>query len=72
MKTTNERGIEQGVERGIEQGERRSAMRLIEAKFGPLSPKHKQQIEALTKEAVARMQVDLLNARTMEELHLDV
>ena len=55
MKTTYERGIEKGIERGIEQGiergERRSALRLMEAKFGPLSPKVKQQVEVLSPEA---------------------
>ena len=43
-----ERGIEQGIERGIEQGERRLTLRQLEAKFGPLSPEVKQQIEALS------------------------
>ena len=35
---------------GIEQGERRSALRLMEAKFGPLSPEVKRQVEALSPE----------------------
>ena len=67
MKTTYERGIEQGIERGIErgieQGERRSALRLMEAKFGPLSAEVKQQVEALSPEALARLQLDLLKAQ---------
>jgi hypothetical protein len=67
MKTTYERGIECG----IEQGERRSALRLLEAKFGPLTPKIKQQVEALSPEALAQLQLDLLKAQTLEELHLD-
>jgi hypothetical protein len=79
MKTTYERGIEQGIERGIErgiecgieQGERRSALRLMEAKFGPLTPEVRQRVEALSSEAVARLQLDLLRAQALEELHLD-
>ena len=67
MKTTYERGIE----RGIAQGERRSALRLMEAKFGPLSASVKQRVEALSLEALARIQLDLLNARALEELRLD-
>jgi hypothetical protein len=63
MKTT--------YERGIEQGERRSALRQMEAKFGPLSPAVKQQVEALSPEALARLQIDLLKAQALEELHLD-
>ncbi len=63
MKTT--------YERGIEQGERRSALRQIEAKFGPLSPKVKHQVEALSPEALAQLQLDVLKAQTLEDLHLD-
>jgi flagellar biosynthesis/type III secretory pathway protein FliH len=66
-----ERGIEQGIERGIEQGMRRSALWLMEAKFGPLSPEVKQQVEALPRDAVAQLQLDLLKAQTLKELHLD-
>ncbi len=83
MKTTYERGIEQGMARGIEQGmargieqgmvqgERRSALRQMEAKFGPLSPQVKQQVEALSEEALAQLQITLLAAQTLDELHLD-
>jgi hypothetical protein len=78
MKTTYERGIEQGIERGIEQviergieqGERRLTLRLMEAKFGPLSPKVKQQVEALSPEALTQLQLDLLNAKAIGELRL--
>jgi hypothetical protein len=71
MKTTYERGIEHGIERGIEQGERRSALRQMEAKFGPLTPKVKQQFEALSPAALAQLQLDLLKAHALEELRLD-
>ena len=70
MKTTYERGIEQGIERGIEQGERRLTLRLMEAKFGPLSPKVKQQVEALSPEALTQLQLDLLKAKAIGELGL--
>jgi hypothetical protein len=66
MKTTYERGIE----RGIEQGERRSALRLMEAKFGPLSAEVKQQVEELSPEALAQLQLDLLKAQSLAELPL--
>jgi Domain of unknown function (DUF4351) len=67
MKTTYERGIECG----IEQGERRLTLRLMEAKFGPLTPEVKQQLEALSPESLAQLQLDLLKAQSFEELHLD-
>ena len=70
MQTTYERGIEQGIERGIEQGERRSALRLMEARFGPLSAEVRRQVEALSREALAQLQLDILRARTLEELRL--
>jgi Domain of unknown function (DUF4351) len=70
MKTTFERGIEQGIERGIIQGEQRSTLRLMEAKFGPLSPTVKQQVGELSREALAQLQLDLLKAEALEELCL--
>jgi hypothetical protein len=86
MKTTYERGIEEGIqrgtalmkttyergiERGIEQGERRSALRQMEAKFGPLSAEVKRQVEALSQEGLAQLQLDLLKAQALEELRLE-
>ena len=62
MKTT--------YERGIEQGERRSALRLMEARFGPLSAEVKRQVEALSPEALARLQIDILKAQALAELRL--
>ena len=67
MQTTFERGIEEG----IEQGERRAALRIMEKKFGPLSAEIKRRVEALSPEALARLQLDLLDAHTLEELRLD-
>ena len=86
MKTTYERGIEAGkaeafqeveplmkttYERGIEQGERRAALRQMEKKFGPLPAEVEQRVETLSPEALARLQLDLLDAHTLEELRLD-
>ncbi len=79
MKTTYERGVEQGMERGMErglergiaQGERRLTLRQLEAKFGPLSLAVRQQIESLSGEALAQLQIDLLKAQTLKELGLD-
>jgi hypothetical protein len=65
------RGIEQGIARGIEQGERQSALRLMEAKFGPLTPKVRQKVEALLPEVLAQLQLDLLKVQSLEELRLD-
>jgi len=58
-------------ERGILQGERKSALRQLEAKFGPLSPEVKQRVEALSPEELAQLQLDLLKAQSLKELRLD-
>ena len=63
MKTTYERGIEQGM--------RRAVLRQMEKKFGPLSAEVQRRVEALSPEALARLQLDLLDAQTLEELRLD-
>jgi Domain of unknown function (DUF4351) len=74
MKTTYERGIEDGIERGMDrsivEGERRSALRQMEAKFGPLPANVKHQVEALSSEALAQLQLDILNAQALDELRL--
>jgi hypothetical protein len=57
-------------ERGILQSEQRSALRLLAAKFGPLSPEVKQRVEALSPEALAQLQLDLLKVQSLQELHL--
>jgi hypothetical protein len=64
MKTTYERGIEQGM--------RRTTLRQLEVKFGPLAPQVKQQVEALSPGALAQLQLDLLKAQSFEELGLEV
>jgi hypothetical protein len=70
MTTTYERGLAQGLERGIFQGEQRSALRILEKKFGPLSAEVKRRVEALPADALARLQLDLLEAKSLKELHL--
>jgi hypothetical protein len=63
MKTT--------YERGIQQGEQRATLRQLEAKFGPLSAEVKQQVEALSPRALAQLQIDLLKAQSLAELGLE-
>jgi hypothetical protein len=66
MTTTYERVIE----RGIVLGEQRSALRQLKAKFGPLSEEVKQRVEALPPAALAQLQLDLLQALSLQELRL--
>jgi hypothetical protein len=51
--------------------ERRLTLRLMDAKFGPLSPEVRQQVEALSPEALAWLPLDTLKAQALEELRLD-
>ena len=67
----SEISLGQAIFGGIELGERRSALRQMEAKFGPLTSEVRQKVEALTSEALAQLQVDLLKAQSLGELHLD-
>jgi hypothetical protein len=65
MQTT----VERGLERGLLQGERRATLRILEARFGPLSPVVKQRGEGLSREALAQLPVDLARAQSLKELH---
>jgi phytoene/squalene synthetase len=49
LQTTYERGQMEGYQRGIAEGQRKMALRLLEAKFGPLSPevKHRGLLDAI-------------------------
>jgi hypothetical protein len=58
-------------ERGVLQGERRTVLRQLEAKFGPLSAEVKQRVEALSPEEFAQLPLDLLKAKSLKELRLE-
>jgi Domain of unknown function (DUF4351) len=58
-------------ERGIIQGERRFALRLLEAKFGPLAAELKQRVEALSPEELEQLSLDLMKAQSLKELRLE-
>jgi hypothetical protein len=70
MITTYERGLQRGREEGILQGEKRSTLRQLEAKFGPLPPEVVGRVEALSSEWLAQLQVALLKAQSLKELQL--
>jgi hypothetical protein len=58
-------------ERGKIAGERAMALRLLEAKFGALSPEVKQRVEALSPEQLQQLPRDLLKAQSLKELRLE-
>lgn len=58
-------------ERGIIQGERRSTLRLLEAKFGPPSAEVLRRVESLSWEELAQLQLEVLKAQSLKELRLE-
>jgi hypothetical protein len=58
-------------ERGKIEGERGTALLLLEAKFGPLSPEVKRRVEALSPERLRQLLLDLLKSQSLQELHLE-
>ena len=57
-------------ERGILQGESASTLRLLEAKFGALPVEVKRRVEALPPDDLRRLQLDLLQPKSLKELGL--
>jgi hypothetical protein len=57
-------------ERGCIAGQRQAALLQLEAKFGPLPPEVRQRLEALDPEQLPQLLVNLLNAPSLQELHL--
>jgi hypothetical protein len=57
-------------ERGWIAGQQKMALMLLEKKFGPLPPEARQRLEALSVEQLSQLMLDLLNAPSLKELHL--
>jgi hypothetical protein len=66
MVTTYERGKLAGKLEGL----REMALLQLERKFGPLAPEVKQRVEALSPEQLQQLLLDLLQALSLKELHL--
>jgi hypothetical protein len=57
-------------ERGKIEGRRETALLLLEAKYGPLSPDVKQRVEALSPEQLHQLLLDLMKSQSLKDLHL--
>jgi hypothetical protein len=62
--------FEQGIETGILQGQIRTLRKLIEKRFGPLTPPVLTRLDACSEEELDRITVQLLDARSLTELGL--
>lgn len=63
-----QRGLQKGLRQGLQQGERKVALRLLERRFGKLTPKVRQQIEQLTLEQLEALCEALLDFQTKDDL----
>lgn len=58
-------------ERGQLEGQRQTLLRLLERKFGPLSPVIKERLEAFSPEQLQQIEQDLFKAQSLKELNLE-
>jgi len=66
-----EKGMEKGVEKGIEKGGRQMLLRLLGARFGPLTEEVRRRVEAIRSvERLNEMAEQILVARSLEEMGL--
>jgi predicted transposase YdaD len=63
-----EQGLEQGLEKGREQGERLVIFRLITKRFGAIPSWAKQRLESLTAPELEKVELRLLDAKSLDEL----
>lgn len=63
-----EKGIERGIEKGIEKGTRATLVRLLRARFGPLSTELEQRIEDADTDELDRALDQVLTARRAEDV----
>nr|VFK42417.1 MAG: Predicted transposase YdaD [Candidatus Kentron sp. TC] len=68
MERGMERGMEKGMELGREEGEAALLMRLLNRRFGPLSPEIERKIREASSEALALWGDRVLDAQTLEEV----
>jgi hypothetical protein len=80
--TTYEKGVqaglqqanttfEKGLQQGLQEGRRTTLEKLLEARFGPLSPSAQQRLDNLSGERLEALTLALLKARSLQELDLE-
>jgi hypothetical protein len=63
--------FEKGVRVGLQQGRREVLQKLLEARFGPLSPRAQQRLESLSLEQLEARTLALPKAESLQELGLE-
>jgi hypothetical protein len=76
--TTFEKGVQAGLqqaattfEKGVQQGQRTTIRKLLERRFGPLSPAAQERLESLDSERLEALALELLEARSLQKLGLE-
>jgi hypothetical protein len=80
--TTFERGVQAGLQQaattfekgfqvGLQQGRRMMLRKVLEARFGPLSPEAQQRLESLSPERLEALTLEPLKAQSLQELGLE-
>jgi hypothetical protein len=63
--------FEKGLQQGQQQGQRTMLQKQLEARFGPLSPSARERFENLSPERLEALALELLEARSLQELGLE-
>ena len=58
-------------DRGWIEGQRHLALRMLETKFGPVSPEVRQRVAALPPEQLEELLLNLIKGQSLKELHLE-
>jgi hypothetical protein len=58
-------------EKGLQQGQRTTLQKLLEARFGALSPNVRERLDSLSPERLEALTLELLKARSLQELGLE-
>jgi hypothetical protein len=69
--TTFEKGVQAGLEQGLRQGQRTTLRKLLERRFGPLSPTAQERLESLGPERLEELTLAVLEAQSLQELGLE-
>jgi hypothetical protein len=69
--TTFEKGVQAGLQQGLQQGQRMMLQKVLEARFGPLSPSARQRLDSLSPEQLDALTLALLKAQSLQELGLE-
>lgn len=63
-----EKGIQEGMQQGMQKGEARVLLRLLEARFGPLSETQRQQVSTADTDTLLNWSDRVLTANTLDEI----